>query len=97
METRSHSFGEDHKLTFVDRFGIWLSNRRILKLVKVVEVRSVTDIGSGFYANLSRSLRTLVSRSVIVDVALSNEMISSTEFDTYVRYLMYWEKFLRDR
>jgi trans-aconitate methyltransferase len=84
METRSHSFGEDHKLTFVDRFGIWLSNRRILKLVKDDEVRSVADIGSGFDANLSRSLRTLVSRSVVVDVALSDEMVSSPEFETYV-------------
>jgi trans-aconitate methyltransferase len=84
METRSHSFGEDHKLTFVDRFGIWLSNRRILKLVKDGEVRSVADIGSGFDANLSRSLRTLVSRSVVVDVALSDEMVSSPEFETYV-------------
>jgi trans-aconitate methyltransferase len=52
--------------------------------VKDDEVRSVADIGSGFDANLSRSLRTLVSRSVVVDVALSDEMVSSPEFETYV-------------
>lgn len=87
METRSHSFGEDRKLTFVDRFGIWLSNRRILKLVKQPQVNAVADIGSGFNANLSKSFRHLVQRSVVVDVALDDELINSSDYDTYVGFL----------
>lgn len=87
METRFRSFGEDRKLTFVDRFGIWLSNRRILKLVKDDGVDSVADIGSGFDANLSRTIRTLVKRSIVVDIALSDEIQESREFETYVGYL----------
>ncbi len=84
METRSQSFGEDRKLSFVDRFGIWLSNRRILKLVRGENIHSIADVGCGFNANLSHSLRHLVTRSFLVDVALSDDLIRSNEFETYV-------------
>lgn len=84
MSVRSSSFGEGRKLTFADRLGIWLSNRKILKLMKKHQVRVVVDAGAGFDASLSRASRDLVSRSIVVDVALNTELIESGHYETYI-------------
>ena len=84
MNTRISSFGQSRKKSFLDFFGIWLSTRRIVRIIKKNEVQSIGDFGCGFNAGLAKATRRLVERSVIVDVALNQELIDSLEFDAYV-------------
>jgi len=84
LSTRSSSFGEDRKLTFVDKFGIWLSNRKIVGLIKKHEPLAFADIGCGHEARLSQSVRPLVNRCLVVDVALHEDLLSSTDYESYV-------------
>ena len=84
LKTRTRAFGEDRKLSFVDKFGIWMSTRRIVSLIKNKNVSSMGDLGCGYEARLSQSTRHLVTKSVVVDVALSPQLLDSTDFETYV-------------
>ena len=87
MNTRISSFGQSRKKSFLDFFGIWLSTRRIVRIIKINEVQSIGDFGCGFNAGLAKATRRLVERSVIVDVALNQELIESGERD-YHRFLL---------
>ncbi len=87
MKIDRKSFGEDYNLTVVDKVGIWLSTRRIVKLIKKNKVKRMADIGCGFDARLSRQTRHLVEQSIAVDVALNDDLIGSNDFGTYVGYL----------
>lgn len=83
MEIRSESFGQNHQLTFVDKLGIWMSTRRIVRLIKQRNVKSMADIGCGFNAQLSQLTRDLVSKSVLVDVALRDDLKNSPDYESY--------------
>ena len=87
MNTRSSSFGENYKKTVVDHVGIWLSTRRIVKLMNSSQVKSMGDFGCGYNADLAKPNRHLVEKMVLVDVALSQELLDSPEFETYVGVL----------
>ena len=87
MNTRTHSFGQNHKKSVLDHLGIWLSTRRIVRLIKANDVQVMGDFGCGFNAGLAMETRRLVAKSVIVDVALDQELIESAEFDSYVGIL----------
>lgn len=84
MSTRSSSFGENRKLTVVDKFGIWLSNRKIVGLIKKHEPLTFADIGCGHEARLSQAVRPLVDRCLVVDVALHEDLLSSSHYESYV-------------
>lgn len=84
MNIRSSSFGKDRNLTVVDKFGIWLSNRKIVNLVKKHKVSTFADIGCGHEARLSQSVRPLVSRCLVIDVALHENLLKSSDYETYV-------------
>ena len=84
MNTRISSFGQSRKKSILDFFGIWLSTRRIVRIIKKNKVQSIGDFGCGFNAGLAKETRHLVERSVIVDVALDQKLIDSSEFDAYV-------------
>lgn len=87
MNTRTNSFGQSGKKSFLDNLGIWLSTRRIVRVIKKNNVQSMGDFGCGFNAGIARETRRLVARSVIVDVALDQELVESSEFDAYVGIL----------
>ena len=87
MITRSSSFGQNYEQSIVDRLGIWLSIRRIVRLTKSIRAKAVGDFGCGFNAHLARQIRHLVDKMVIADVSLNQELIDSIEFDTYVGIL----------
>jgi 2-polyprenyl-3-methyl-5-hydroxy-6-metoxy-1,4-benzoquinol methylase len=70
-DVRNRSFGQDWTPTRVDRFGIWLSERRIRATVGSVAGLRVADVGCGYHADLSRSLLAQVEAMVLVDVAIS--------------------------
>lgn len=87
MKTRTSSYGQSRDKTFLDHFGIWLSTRRIVRIIKRNQVQSMGDFGCGFNAGQAQVTRHLVSKSVIVDVALNQELVDSSEFDAYLGIL----------
>ena len=85
--TRSSSFGQNYEQSIVDRLGIWLSTRRIVRLTKSSRARSVGDFGCGYNAELARQIRPLVDKVVLADVSLNQELLDSAEYDTHVGIL----------
>jgi 2-polyprenyl-3-methyl-5-hydroxy-6-metoxy-1,4-benzoquinol methylase len=67
---RTTSFGQDHNPTIVDRFGTYLSTRRIRSVVETFAGRRVADVGCGYHAAFSRTLLDDVASLVLADVSL---------------------------
>jgi 2-polyprenyl-3-methyl-5-hydroxy-6-metoxy-1,4-benzoquinol methylase len=67
---RRRAFAQDHGLSPVDRFGIWLSSRRIRHNVGSFAGKRVADVGCGYRALFARTLLDDVDRLVLLDVAL---------------------------
>jgi len=67
------SYGQE-KLTVVDRFGVWLSKRAILRYLKSKKEIKVLEIGCGFHANLLLSLRDHISHAVGIDFQISPDI-----------------------
>lgn len=76
---RSESFGQNHKITWIDRFGIWLSFRQVKRNLTKVCADRVADLGCGYRARLTPHLLALgFSQITLVDVALSEEVKSES-------------------
>lgn len=73
-DMRSRSFGEDYAPTMVDRFGVWLSARRMRSASGGFLGRSVADVGCGYHATFARTLVPVVRTLVLVDVSLAPEL-----------------------
>ncbi len=71
---REHAYGETRRSTWVDRFGVWLSARRVRSCVGDLPGKRFADIGCGFHAEIARSFLGSVEHVVLVDVALSPEL-----------------------
>src|SRR5260370_959471 len=71
VQTRSQSFGEGHRLTLVDRFGIWLSRRQIRRWVPDLSGKVIGDFGCGYQARLARSVLVPVAKAFLADVSLA--------------------------
>jgi SAM-dependent methyltransferase len=71
---RARSFGQDGRLSVVDRFGIWLSGRAIRRHVKSFAGLRVGDFGCGYDARFVRTVLDEVSEAVLVDVALAPDL-----------------------
>ena len=67
---RSHSFGEQQRLSPVDRFGVWLSKRSVRRHAGSLTGKHIGDFGSGYRDTLSRSLATESASVLTVDVSL---------------------------
>ncbi len=72
--TRARSFGEGHALTWVDRLGVWLSLRQILRFAPDVSGKVIGDFGCGFHARLASALLPRVERAYLADVSLSEAL-----------------------
>jgi SAM-dependent methyltransferase len=70
-DLRQRAFGQDHRLTAVDRLGIWLSARRVRRSAGSFQGKRVADIGCGYHASLAASLLPAVERLVLLDIALA--------------------------
>jgi 2-polyprenyl-3-methyl-5-hydroxy-6-metoxy-1,4-benzoquinol methylase len=70
-DLRNRAYGQDHALTAVDRFGVWLSSRRVRRTVGSFSGLRVVDIGCGYHATVARSLLPAVASMTLVDVAIS--------------------------
>lgn len=74
---RNTSFGQGHRLTPIDRFGIWLSTRRIRALTPTFRDLSVADIGCGYHASFARSILDDVCHAVVADLSLADDLKSN--------------------
>ena len=58
----------------MDRFGIWLSARRIKASVNGVAGKRIADFGCGYHAEIGRSFLDSADRLVLVDIALAADL-----------------------
>jgi ubiquinone/menaquinone biosynthesis C-methylase UbiE len=71
---REHAFGQTAQLTWVDRAGIWLSARQILRFVGDFAGKKVGDLGCGYHASFARTRLMLAERVVLVDLSLADDL-----------------------
>ena len=71
---RERSYGEDRQLTPIDRFGVWLSSRRVRRSVRDFTGKRVADIGCGYHATIARTLLDRVERLVLLDIAVESRL-----------------------
>jgi SAM-dependent methyltransferase len=84
---RNTSFGQLQKLSIIDAFGRYLSERMILKNLKRLTGGTIVmlDIGCGYDARMLRKFSSLISSGVAVDVAVSEEIKSMGNMKVYER------------
>ncbi|SRR3989339_269120 len=71
---REKSFGQNHKLTSIDKFGVYLSNYKIIRFVKKNRPRRIIDIGCGFNASALSSLKPYAENLTGVDIKVNTEL-----------------------
>ena len=72
--TRKLSYGQTKPPTLVDRFGIWLSARRIRSYVKDPSGKRIGDFGCGYQAQVGRLFLEGAKHMTFVDLALAPEL-----------------------
>ncbi|HEY4027695.1 MAG TPA: methyltransferase domain-containing protein [Candidatus Dormibacteraeota bacterium] len=73
---RMRAYGQDHGLTAIDHFGVWLSSRRIRRSVRGLRGKCVADVGCGYRATLTTPFLDEVDRLVLLDVAIEPGLLS---------------------
>lgn len=73
-EARDTAFGQGYRLTAIDKFGIWLSTRRIHGLVPSFGGLTVADIGCGYQAAFARRILDDARHVFAIDVALADDL-----------------------
>lgn len=80
---RSTSYGQDNKPTIFDRFGVYLSSRRLVKELGNITTppppRKLLDIGAGFNMRHTEELLPYFDEVTAVDVALNEKILPSVE------------------
>jgi 2-polyprenyl-3-methyl-5-hydroxy-6-metoxy-1,4-benzoquinol methylase len=71
---RESAFGAEHRLTFVDRFGVWLSQRSVRRAVPDFTGKRIADLGCGHEATLVRTLLPSVHSATVVDVTIADDL-----------------------
>lgn len=69
-DLRRRAFGQDHELSLVERFGMWLSSRRIRRSVSSFAGKRVADVGCGYHAHFARTLLDHAEQVVLLDIGL---------------------------
>ena len=72
--SRQGSYGQTRQPTLVDRFGIWLSARRIRAYAGNPSGKRIGDFGCGHDARIARSFLTSADHLVLVDLSVSPEL-----------------------
>ncbi len=68
------SFGEQHRLTPVDRFGVWLSAQRLRREVPTFTGARVGDFGCGFDAGFVRTVLDEIDSALLIDVSIADDL-----------------------
>jgi SAM-dependent methyltransferase len=71
---RTQPFGLGYSPTLVDRFGLWLSSRRIRSAVRDFRQLRVADIGCGYNAHFARTLLPQVRSLALADLAIAEDL-----------------------
>ena len=58
----------------VDRFGVWLSGRKVRRAVSSFEGADIGDFGCGYHATLARSLLPAAGSLLLADVAIAEDL-----------------------
>jgi SAM-dependent methyltransferase len=74
-DRRRSAYGQEHRLSKVDRFGVWLSSRRIRRSVGDYTGKRLADIGCGYHATLSRDLVGRVHSLLLLDISLDPRLL----------------------
>lgn len=78
-ERPNESYGQK-KLSFVDRLGVWLSQRAILRELPIRSDLEVLELGCGYRATQLVALSSRLRRGVGVDFQLAPELASLSQF-----------------
>jgi SAM-dependent methyltransferase len=73
---RDTAFGQDGRITAVDRVGVWLSGHQIRRTVGSIDGKDVGDFGCGFEATYMRSVLARVRSATLVDLSLTDDLKS---------------------
>ena len=76
------SYGQE-KLTFVDRLGVWLSQRAITRELPEKPDLEVLELGCGFRATQLLALASRLRRGVGVDFRIAPELSGRNKFTFY--------------
>jgi SAM-dependent methyltransferase len=76
-ERAAESFGQ-HGVTWVDRFGVWLSSRAIRRSLPVGDGLRVLELGCGYRATQLVALRDRLREGVGVDFRIAPELLAQT-------------------
>ena len=71
LQKRGSPYGE-HGLSTVDRFGVYLSKRVILRSIKGHSIFKVLDIGCGYNASILYSLLPNIKEGIGIDIKISD-------------------------
>ena len=80
MSDRSHESYGQRKLTAVDRLGVWLSQRAILKELPDRSDLEVLELGCGFRATQLLALEPRLKRGIGVDFQIAPELATLDKF-----------------
>jgi SAM-dependent methyltransferase len=72
-QVREEAFGQRGDLTFVDRFGVWLSARAVERHASL-DGKRVADFGCGYDASFARRILPRVESMLLVDLALADDL-----------------------
>jgi SAM-dependent methyltransferase len=70
---RVESFGQEDRLTPVDRFGVWLSARQLRRYTRFSGKR-VGDFGCGYQASFARTVLDEAAHVSLIDVSLAADL-----------------------
>jgi len=76
---RQKAFGQEARMTAVDRTGVWLSGRQIRRTIGSLDGKDVADFGCGFDATFMRGLVGRVRSATVVDISLAGHLKSSRD------------------
>jgi SAM-dependent methyltransferase len=82
LSNRTESYGQK-KLTFVDRFGVWLSQRAISRELPDRSNLEVLELGCGFKATQLVALEPRLQRAVGVDFQIDPELSCRDKLSFY--------------
>lgn len=71
--SRKGSYGQHRKATPVDRFGVWLSSRAVIKHASFAGKR-FADLGCGYEARFARTQLDASAGALLVDIALADDL-----------------------
>jgi SAM-dependent methyltransferase len=80
VNTRTHEAYGEQSLTFVDRAGVWLSQRAISRHLPKSSELEVLELGCGFRATQLLALGPRLKRGIGVDFRIAPELKTSQKF-----------------